>query len=480
MNIQIMLNLMHTVEQLRKRDGWNRRQLETYQAESLRRLREYACARSPFYQRFHNGLADRPLQELPVLTKQMVMEQFDELVTDRAIHLADVKAHVAKLGEQGNENGNEHGDDDPRFLGRYWVNATSVSSGRPGLFLFDRSEWTMALASFARSHEWAGLKISLTHRMKMASVASTAPWHMSARAGATLRSWWMPALRLAASEPVDNIVEQLNEWQPEMLVAYPSMARILAEEQLAGRLRIAPHLVFTSAEVLTDETRRRIQDAWGRQPFNQYAATETGEIAAECEQHTGLHLFEDLVITEVVDEHYRPVPPGEYGDRLLVTSLFNRTQPLIRYELTDSVRLAPPTLLCPCGRPFALVEGIQGRTEDLLRFPSIAGGEVAVQPLIFHRVLDLVPASGWRVVQEDDGLRVLLSGSAPDNAEQADQEGKALADALRHALTAQGAAVPPITVERVASIPRTANGKAPLIVSKVRGSATKVPARVPA
>lgn len=469
MNIQIMFSLMHTVEQLRKHDRWDRQQLEAYQAESLRRLREYAYARSLFYQRFHKGLTARPLQELPVLTKQMVMEQFDELVTDPAIHLADVQAHVANLGGHEDEGG------DPRFLGRYWVNATSGSSGQPGLFLFDRSEWTMVLASFARSHEWAGLKISLTHRMRMASVASTAPWHMSARAGATLRSWWMPALRLAASEPVDSIVEQLNAWQPEMLVAYPSMARILAQEQLAGRLRIAPHLIFTSAEVLTNETRRRIEDAWGRQPFNQYPATETGEIAAECEQRTGLHLFEDFVITEVVDKHYRPVPPGEYGDRLLVTTLFNRTQPLIHYELTDSVRLAPPSVLCPCGRPFALVEGIQGRTEDLLRFPSLVGGEIAVQPLVFHRVLDLVSTSGWQVAQEDDGLRVLLSGLASDSTEQIDQADQALAGALRQALAAQCAVAPSITVERVAAIPRTANGKAPLIMSKVNGSATNVP-----
>ena len=63
----------------------------------MHRLREHAYARSPFYGRFHKGLADRPLDELPVLTKEMVMEDFDKLVTDPTVRLEDVEAHLATL-----------------------------------------------------------------------------------------------------------------------------------------------------------------------------------------------------------------------------------------------------------------------------------------------------------------------------------------------------------------------------------------------
>ncbi|MBI3287035.1 MAG: phenylacetate--CoA ligase family protein [Chloroflexi bacterium] len=450
MNIQILLGLLSTLRELRQHDRWTHQQLKAHQASSLRRLREHAYAHSPFYQRFHKGLTDRPLNELPVLTKAMLMEHFDELVTNPAIRLEEVETHLANL----------RGDE--RFLRRYWVNATSGSTGQRGLFLFNRSEWTAILASFARGHEWAGAEISLTHRMKMASVASTSPWHMSARAGATLQSWWMPALRLDASEPVEAIVRRLNAWQPEMLVAYASMARILADEQLSGRLRIAPHLVFTSSEVLTDETRRRVEQVWGKKLFNQYGATEGGDLAAECERHRGLHLFEDLVLPEVVDRDNRPVPPGVYGDKLLVTVLFSRTQPLIRYELSDSVRLAAAP--CPFGRPFALIDDIQGRVEDVFHFPAAAGGEVAVHPNVFHRIMDKVPASGWQVVQERDGLTILLSGVRDGFVEET------LADAFRQGLAAQGAIVPAIKVQRVVSIPRGAAGKAPLIRSYRRGA----------
>jgi phenylacetate-coenzyme A ligase PaaK-like adenylate-forming protein len=119
------------------------------------------------------------------------------------------------------------------------------------------------------------------------------------------------------------------------------MMRILADEQLARRLQIRPRAVFTSSEVLTEETRRRIVQAWGERLFNQYAATEVGSLAAECEHHRGMHLMEDLVIVEVVDRNNSHVPPGAYGDKLLITVLGSRTQPLIRYELDDSVRLSP-------------------------------------------------------------------------------------------------------------------------------------------
>ncbi|MHB8993554.1 MAG: phenylacetate--CoA ligase family protein [Chloroflexota bacterium] len=397
MDLSIALKVLWLNYRWRRRDGWSRSQLEARQSRSLRRLLEYAHTHSPFYQRFHRGLEGRPLQDLPVLTKALMMENFDALVTDRAIHLDDVEAHVASL----------RGDE--RFLGRYWVNATSGSTGHRGVFLFDASEWVAILASFARAHDFTGLPVGLTHRMRMASVASTAPWHMSARAAATLRSWWVPTLRLDASEPLESIVHQINAFQPEMLVAYASMARLLAEEQLSGRLQISPRLIFTSSEVLSAEARRIVEQAWGRRLFDQYAATECGMLAAECPQHRGLHLFEDLVITEVVDQENRPVPPGVYGDKVLITVLFSRTQPLIRYELTDSLKLASDPR--PCGRPFALVESIQGRTEEVLYLPSTQGDLVAVQPGIFHHLMDAAPVTAWQVVLDRDGLNLLVSGA---------------------------------------------------------------------
>jgi len=446
MDIQIVMSLLLSkMRQFRRRDHWNRQQVTSYQSNALHSLRDYAYTNSPFYQKFHQGLTDAPLSELPVLTKAMLMENFDDLVTDRAIRLEEVKTHVRNL------RGDEH------FLGRYWVNATSGSSGHPGLFLFNRAEWTTILASFARAREWGGIKVDLTHRVKTATVASTTSFHMSTRVNATAQSWWMPEQRIAASDPLESIVERLNAWQPEMLIAYASMARILADEQFAGRLRIRPRAVFTSSEVLTEETRRRIVQAWGEQLFNQYAATEGGSLAAECDHHQGMHLAEDLTLLEVVDRHNRPVPLGAYGEKLLITVLFNRTQPLIRYELDDSVRLALHP--CSCGRPFALIDDIQGRVEDILSFPRREGGFVNIHPLVFSRIMDTLPISGWQVIQEVDGLRVLLSGI------HSELKDEMLADTLRQALREQGATIAHVEVQHVGTIPKTAAGKSPLIMS---------------
>lgn len=451
MDLQLLLKTMNTLGEMRKHERWTRSQLEGYQAQQLLRLREFAYTRSPFYRRFHKRLLDRPLNELPVLTKTTVMENFDELVTDRDIHLKDVRAHMVNDREG------------KRFLNRYWVTATSGSTGHPGVFLFNREEWSTVVATLGRAHEWAGVPMTPSHRMKMASVASMnigSPWHMGAQVANSFQSkWmraWMPTLSFDAAQPLAEIVRQLNDWQPHMLAGYASMMRILADEQLAGRLHIHPHMIIPGSEVLTDETRRRIEQAWGHSPFNAYGATEAGAgLAAETSDHNGMYVYEDNVIFEVVDAQYRPVPPGTYGDKVLITTLFSRTQPLIRYELSDSVRVAAePSSL---NLPFVRIDGIQGRAEDILHLPAVAGGEVVVHPITFHHVLDPLPVSGWQVIQEKDGLQVLLSGAGKNvNDSQ-------LIKSIMRNLTAQNVLGPQISVQHVDVIPKNATGKTPLI-----------------
>ena len=444
MNIPIMIKLLRTLDELRTHEHWTRRQLEAHQTKALQNLRRYAYERSPFYQRFHKDLAGRPLHELPVLTKAMMMEHYDELVTDRSLHLEEIRAFATE-GEAGQP-----------YKNRYWVNATSGSSGHPGFFLFDQSEWVQVLASFARAQEWSGVHISLTRRQRMATVASISPWHMSSQVAATVKSWWRPSLRVPASQPLSKTVEDLNAWQPEVLVAYASMLGILAEEQLARRLHIRPTFVYAASEVLSSQTRNRVKEAWGKEPFNQYVATETASIAAEHQECRRMHFFDDLVISEVVDEQYRPVPAGEYGAKILVTTLFSRTQPLIRYELNDSVRVS--TEPDNCGLPFAVLDSIQGRVEDSLTLPAVSGGEVLIRPLVINRIMDIVPVSGWQMIQQaDGGLALLLVGARNGLTDEA------LVNQISKSLAQEGARVPYIRIQHVSEIPKTAAGKSPLI-----------------
>jgi phenylacetate-coenzyme A ligase PaaK-like adenylate-forming protein len=442
--VALVLAVLGYRRRLRRRDQWSRPRLLSYQAEALARLRAHAYKKSSFYQDFHAGLTDAPLSALPVLTKQRLMDNFDRLVTRPDVHLDDIERYLAQL--RGNE----------LFNNRYFVSATAGTTGRRGIFLWDFAEWVQVVSSYNRAFDWAGSTAGLTHRVKTAVVSSTNPSHQSARVGASIHSRWVPTLRIDSGDEIASIVARLNGWQPEMLIGYASMLRLLAEEQLADRLTISPQFVFSASEVLTDSTRRLASAAWGRPTFNVYGATETSGIAAECGQHTGMHLFEDLVITDVVDADNRPVPPGQYGAKVLVTVLFSRTLPLIRYEMSDSLQLAARHN-CPCGRPYALITGIQGREQEALSFATANGQHRTVQPLVFHHIMDRVTAAAWQVKQHGDELEVLL-------AQPRDLDQQALVAAIHSALAGQDVQPPRIKLREVATIPRTALGKAPLVV----------------
>lgn len=444
MDAVFVARVLSTLGRMRRRERYTPGQLRCFQDLALRTLRNHAYALSPFYRRFHHGLADKPLAMLPVLTKTQLMDAFDDLVTDRRLHLTDAREH-AQHGSAG------------LLHGRYRLTATSGSSGEPGLFVFNPAEWVSVVASFARGQAWSGM--SVIRRQRMATVASGSPWHMSSQVAHSADSWLRPSLRIPATQPLDRTVTQLNRWQPQVLIAYASTAGQLAEEQLAGRLAISPERVFTSSEVLTARDRQFIHQAWGREPFDQYAATETAEIAAQFEPCGRLHLFEDLLITEVVDDHNDPVPPGTLGARLLVTSLFSRTQPLIRYALDDTVSLDPTPHGCRLG--FAALGQVAGRSEDSLVLPRLGGGDVTVQPLVFNRVLDISAVSRWQIRQQPNGgLTLYLTG-----ATDADQD-QVLRDQLLTSLAQAGATVRILTVTHAERLPQTSAGKTPQIVAQ--------------
>lgn len=434
MNVATIAGLLRERAHLRTHDGWTRDEVLAYQAGRLADLRAHATARSPFYRDLHRGLEGAPLSALPVVTKATLMERFDDLVTDRDVRLADVERYVSTAAATD------------RFRGRYRVAATGGTTGRRGIFLADPNEWTQVLASYGRAYEWAGVAAGLTNRIRMAVVSSTHPSHQSSIVGATVASRLIPTLRLDAVQPIEEVVAALNEFRPDSLVGYASILRILADEQSAGRLHLTPRAVMSASEVLTPATRERIRAAFGVPATNVYAATETAGIASEC-RLGHLHRYEDLVIAEVVDDDNQPVPEGEYGAKALVTVLFSRTQPLIRYELSDRVAAAPGMA---GDLPFSLLAGIEGREEEVLNL-----GGVSVHPNVFHGALERLPVSGWQVIDEGGQVRILLAGAA-------DVDAGHTADSVRAALERVGAHGVPVSVVLVDTIPRTALGKAPL------------------
>ncbi|GAA1495174.1 phenylacetate--CoA ligase family protein [Paeniglutamicibacter kerguelensis] len=446
MDLRLISRVLFLRAAWRRRDRWDAALIAKHQDHALQELRRAAYTGSEFYRRHHAGLHVAPLNELPPVTKADLMEHFDEAITSPGLRLADLETHLQSLTRNGADPG-------VPWQGRWWAASTAGTTGRRGTFVWNRSEWGTVLASYARANDWAGIAAGPTRPLKAAIVSSRIPTHQSAVVGASLRSKLVPTLRLDVTAPLGETVAALNGFQPRILVGYASALKPLAAEQHAGRLRISPQGVISASEVLTPHTAAELEAAWGSPPFDVYAATETAGIASPC-IHRNRHVYEDLLIIEPVDRDGNPVPPGTTGARLLVTVLFSRTLPLIRYEMSDTVRLGGRG--CPCGRAFRLMEDIEGRTEDILHLPGKAG-TVAVHPLVFHHVLDQAALTGWQIIQEPGRLRVLMVGLSHGNS----QEG--VRAAVQHALAEAGVMPTGVDVRIVDRLERTALGKAPFV-----------------
>src|SRR4029453_16629420 len=130
---------------------------------------------------------------------------------------------------------------------------------------------------------------------------------------------------------------------------------------------------------------------------------------------------EDACIYEVVDERNRPVPAGHQGDKVLVTNLYSRTQPFIRFEVTDLVTVSDQP--CACGRTLRRITAIEGRSDDVLELPGRTGGTVRVHPIHLRSPLAGVPAVAQYQIAEtaeglDGTLALVASASAGVVSEQ--------------------------------------------------------------
>jgi phenylacetate-coenzyme A ligase PaaK-like adenylate-forming protein len=419
--------------ELTQRERWPREQLDRFRQERFDALVEYATVHSPYY-RERSGEPPAPID------KRRLMENFDAIVTDPRLRRDDLLSRVDSY------NGDE------LELGRYRVMCTSGSSGRKGLYVYDRPAWAELLAGFFRYNAMAGLKPRLP-RLKIAAIGGASGSHMTQRIAQTMSVGLHRVLSLHVTQPIDQLVEALNRFQPDFMNVFPSIGALLAEEQISGRLRIGPTLMSTSSELCTHAMGARMEEAFGITPFNFYATTE-GLWGVECEMHEGIHLFEDLALVENVDAAGRPVVDGELGDRLLVTNLYNRTQPLIRFEVSDSVTL--DSTPCSCGRTLRRMRSIEGRRDDVLDL-----GGVMVHPMQFASVARDPEVVEFQVVEEESRLllRVVPRGEAPALE-------KRLKTTLELGLRELGVHEPAIEIERAAALPRQAGGKLQIVIAR--------------
>jgi phenylacetate-coenzyme A ligase PaaK-like adenylate-forming protein len=188
------------------------------------------------------------------------MERFDDLVTDPRLRRDDLLEHLSRI------------DDDTLYLGEYRVMTSSGSSGRKAVFVYDRPGWVGIASMFLRRSAWVGIRPRLP-RTRLALIGGASPTHMSRRGAQTLDVGVHRLLSLAATQPLGELVERLNRFQPEHMNVYPSTAGLLVDEQRAGRLHLNLKAITTSSEQLTAPVRQRIEHAFGVKPASFYAAT---------------------------------------------------------------------------------------------------------------------------------------------------------------------------------------------------------------
>lgn len=340
-----------------------------------------AAARSRFYAEHWRGVpVGAPLAAYPPVTKPELMARFDDWVTDPRVCRAGVESFVADPDLIGTS-----------YLGRYFVCTSSGTTGRQALFVHDRGAIAVyrvlnlrAEFHWFRAREW----LDLLRRPRLAAVVATgghyagAGWIESERRRDPFRA---RAYRtFSIQNPRGELVAGLNAFNPGLLMAYPSALGVLASEQAAGRLHLRPLLAITGGESALAGTRERAAPVFGCPVRDQYGASECDPLAFGC-QEGWLHVHADWVVLEPVDADGRPTPAGEPSHTVLLTNLANRVQPIVRYDLGDSVVARPDP--CSCGCPLPAIR-VAGRHDDILHLRSADGPIVDVLPLALVPLFD--------------------------------------------------------------------------------------------
>ncbi len=171
---------------------------------------------------------------------------------------------------------------------------------------------------------------------------------------------------VSTAEPSEKIIKTVGDFNPEALSGYPSSLALLAGAQLDGRLNLHLNMVASSAEVMSDDIFNLVKKAFGCRIINNYCSTEGGE-AAMASDTPHLRINEDWIIIEPVDKNGNVMPPDtdEWSDGIYITDLTNGIQPIIRYYMSDKVRIH--TYDDGYDGPFSWME-IKGRQGGIFEF----------------------------------------------------------------------------------------------------------------
>lgn len=380
---------------LRTRSAIRRRQKRLLSAH-LRFLRR----RSPY---FREQLRTRSFDALPLMDKRVMMSRFDDINTvgvgrDDALALA-----IA----------NERSRDFEADLGSNSVGLSSGTSGHRGLFVVssaERDAWVGTV--LARTLPRGGL---LGHRIALFLRADNTLYESVGSRAVSFRYFDVFA------DMRDNVA-RLQEYRPTILVAPPSVLRVIARAADAGEFDVVPQKVYSVAEVLELADEQRITASLGQPGLHQLYQCTEGFLAHTCDRGV-IHLNEDNILVE-----REWLGAGRFTP--IITDLRRRAQPIVRYRLGDvlSERSTP----CACGSALTAIERIEGREGDTLVFRTLDGRSIPVFADVITRAL--LYAEGfdeYRVTQIGAShLEIALDTVDDRSRRRVEDEVNALADRL--------------------------------------------------
>lgn len=335
--------------------------------------------------------------------------------------------------------------------------ATGGSSGAPLHFDLNLDSNYRRMAASFRGYAWAGAGPGVRQLRLWGVPLGQRPWWRDAKDRLYEELYRQRVLNCFdfPEERVEDFRVELERHRPEVIVAYTNplyaFARALDERKIRP---YSPRSIVVGAEKLHGFQRALIERVFEAPVFETYGSREFMLIGAECERHAGLHLTDEHLLVELVDDDGRRTPAGAEGN-IVVTDLFNLGMPFVRYLNGDrGVAALDP---CECGRGLSMLSEVVGRQLDILE--TVDGRRIPGE-FFPHLFKDIPAIRRFQVIQEslsEIHVRVVLRGALSGEEEQF----------LHAAMLATLGPAMKVKREVVEEIPMTGVGKHQVVVNRM-------------
>ena len=203
----------------------------------------------------------------------------------------------------------------------------------------------------------------------------------------------LPIKYISINQPISDIVRKVQKLDFDILKGYTDDIRLMAKYIIDNKIKnIRPKIVSTTAALLDDITKKLIVEAFEVEPMDSYGAADAGQIAWHCSERN-YHINIDMVYVEIIKEG-KPVKMGDSGE-IVITVLWNKAFPLIRFKLGDIVSLKEG--ICKCGCEFPLLNMIDGKTIDFIVLPN---GNIVPPHSPKQVMIDVTQVDGFKIIQD--------------------------------------------------------------------------------